>query len=153
MFVVRPPNEVADRHLVSILTADQVRDVGGLTSAAIVGEYRDGVHDPEHLKSNVAFQRMMHTVIETWLPSSPRFAEEARERGEGSVVVIDGRTPYGEGEVPFVDMVGAFEVAGGEVVSYHPNHEHRLLTADGWMALDTPLHEAIVRHLIVSRSG
>ena len=148
MFVARPPGSESDRHFVSILTSSQAEACGGLTPAAIVGEFEGGAHEPEHFKPNVAFLRTLHRVIETWLPTHPPFADEAMRRGGGNVVVIDGRTPAPEGQVPLVDMLGAFDIEGGVAVRYHANREHELLTGDGWMSLDAPLHEAVVRAIV-----
>lgn len=149
VFVAQPSGAPQPLHLASPLTLEQVQAKGGLVPAAIMGRFEGGVVDAAHFEPNAPFLRVLHRVVARWFPRQPEFVAEALAQGDGNLVVIDGRTPDRTAQVPPVDLLGAFEVEGGVLSTYHPNPEHRLVTDDGWMWLDAPLHDALVAELLV----
>ena len=74
---------------------------------------------------------------------------EALRQGEGLVVVIDQRTPTPTGAVSAEDIVGAFAVHSGQLVSgsYRPNPNHALLTANGFFQLGSELQPCLLQTL------
>ena len=67
--------------------------------------------------------------------------DEARRIGNGTVVVIDRRTPTPEGAVPPEDIVGAFVAEDGKVGAYMASPNHRLLTEQGFFRLGDRLED------------
>src|SRR4051812_24574704 len=86
--------------------------------------------------------------------SWPRYNAEAKRIGEGWVYVIDARPANPRGRVPPEDILGAFEVKAGRVVtdSYRRNAKHVILSKDGFFQLDAVLRKRLLGEL-ASRHG
>lgn len=115
------PGEGSDQRpfiqILSVLSPDESKAIGGIPGEAIVGFIGDAVKDPETLNAvtgqefsaeefrpNPTFTSLMQHVIGTLGPTHPRLIETAREQGHGSVGIIDLRTPEG--------VMGAVPMAG-----------------------------------------
>jgi hypothetical protein len=128
----------------------------GLRSEAIIGVLRHPVEVaeaiiPENFVQNRAFVDFLHEVIGRRGPGvSGLMAEAARQR-EGAVAIgiIDERTPTPLGEVPSEDIIGTFDVEGGQVAfgSYRANPHHRILTDRGFFQLEAELLECLLEEL------
>ena len=93
----------------------------GLAPEAILGVLlrplgQDEPITPEVFARNRVFAEFLHAVIARHGPEQPGCQAEAKRLGEGWIYIIDQRTPTPEGPVPPEDIIGAFEVKGGEVV-------------------------------------
>ena len=83
---------------------------------------------PDNFVANSVFRTFLNSVIAEWGPADPELQDEARRIGNGTVVVIDRRTPTPEGAVPPEDIIGAFVAEDGKVGAYMASPNHRLLT-------------------------
>lgn len=126
----------------------------GLPPEAIVGILLRPLEQGEPITPSVFarnhnFVDFLHQVIARRGPSMPGLVEEARRQGEGWVYIIDQRTRDPQGSVPPEDIIGVFEVAGGEVVidSYHPSPKHQILSVDGFFRLDSELQSCLLDEL------
>jgi hypothetical protein len=107
----------------------------GLPPEIVVGVLRGPVESVEAITPavfarNRVFVDFMHSVIARRGPELPGLVAAARRQGDGWVYIIDQRTPTPQGAVPPEDIVGAFEVKGGQVVpgSYRPSSNHMILS-------------------------
>jgi hypothetical protein len=114
----------------------------GLPPEIIVGVLRGPVESVEAITPavfarNGVFVDFMHGVIAGRGPELPGLVAAARRQGDGWVYIIDQRTPTPQGAVPPEDIVGAFEVRGGQVVpgSYRPSPKHMILSSRGFFQL------------------
>jgi len=110
---------------------------------------------PQVFARNRPFVEFLHTVIARYAPQEPGCQAEAVRLGEGWVYIIDQRTPTPAEAVPPEDIIGAFEVKGGEVVpgSYRPNHRHLILSPRGFFRLNPGLHACLLRELRSRNAG
>lgn len=132
------------QRVLSLLSSDEVRALGHLPGAAIVGVYTGQTDSLETFQPNRAFLDLLHRVMEEVGMSSPEMAASAAERRTCWMYVIDPRTPDGpDGEVAPEDIIGVFEARDGKLVqgSYQPNPNYRVLTANGPTQL-TPAQRA-----------
>ena len=127
--------------------------LGGIPWEAVVGEFSGGPGDMsvESFRPNPAFVAFLHETIRLWGPRDPELRASARSHSNGWIYIIDLRTPEGPlGRVPPEDIIGAFQVAGGEIVegSYERCATHRVYTHNGMCQLPGALTQAFVRRLL-----
>jgi hypothetical protein len=105
---------------------------------------------PDNFADNKAFIEFLHGFIAQEAPSLPGLQAEARRQQEGWVYLLDARIQEPAGEVPPEDILGAFEVKGGEVVagSYQMSTRHALFSRSGFFRLDPELHRRLVEELV-----
>jgi hypothetical protein len=134
--------------IVSLLAPPEIEQLGGIPGEAVVGQLltppaAGHAPDPASFRVNVRFVEFLHLVIARWAPKEPQFAAAAKRQRDGWVYILDGRTPTPQGNVPPEDIIGAFEVQGGEVVtdSYQAFPEHRVFTERGAVQLTPFLRE------------
>jgi hypothetical protein len=119
----------------------------------IVGAFstKNAEMKPSHnsFVQNKLFADFLHETIGKHAPSTPSMRQAARQRVEGWIYLLDGRTPTPEGDVPLHDIFGGFEVRGGTVVtgSYHRFDEHLLYTELGFFQLEDALRLCIMFEL------
>jgi hypothetical protein len=138
------------QRVLSILTPEEAKSLGGLPAEAIVGILQGEELTVEALRPNPRFVEFMHRVIRIAAPEDPELQTAAAEQGDGWVYIIDLRTPEGaQGRVPPDDIIGAFEVRSGQIVagSYWPNENYRAFTRNGVVQLPPSLREAFIRAL------
>jgi hypothetical protein len=102
------------------------------------------------------FVDFMHGVIARRGSDLPGLVEEARRQGNGWVYIVDQRTRTPEGPVPPEDIIGAFEVKGGQIVpgSYRRSPKHKILSADGFLQLGSELQSCLLAEIaVVAESG
>jgi hypothetical protein len=126
----------------------------GLAPEAIVGVLLRPLNPgesitPEVFARNRAFVDFLHSVIARHGPDQPGCRAEAKRLGEGWVYIIDQRTKTPGGPVPPEDIIGAFQVKAGEVLSgsYQASPRHMLLTSDGFFRLEDGLQQCLLREL------
>jgi hypothetical protein len=134
----------------------EVFSKAGARGEAIIGSLphgeggADGVITPEGFVPNEEFHRLLQETVAEHAPTFEGCRAAAEQIGNGSVYVIDRRTPTPEGPVPPEDIIGGFKVADGRVVpgSYFGNPNHRLLTERGFFHLEDGLHQRLVAELV-----
>ena len=141
LYLVRTPDGPKNYVTVDCLSSERIRECG-LLPEMIVGVLRGPVESVEAITPavfarNRVFVDFMHSVIARRGPELPGLIAAARRQGDGFVYIIDQRTPTPQGAVPMEDIVGGFEVKGGQVVpgSYRPNSEHMILSSRGFFQL------------------
>ena len=153
----------ADLHVFRIEFEGQPRDVlslipinaafeEGFPRASIIGFVRNPIQPGQavfEIDENPEFVDLLHAVIARHAPSWPQFQKEARRQKEGWIYVIDGRTPDPGGEVPGIDIIGAFELNSGVCCSdsYRRNPNHRLMTERGLFKLPPALHRVLLEQV------
>jgi hypothetical protein len=153
VYRIRTPD--GEVEVVSLVPPEQVVSEG-LSAPAIIGGYGGIVENERDLVSgfrpNGAFLDLLHSLISAHAPALRAVQESARRQGSGEVLVIDGRTPTPDGEIPSRDIIGGFSVENGAIVpeSYQPNPHHRLLTADGLFQLEPTLYERLIERIAAS---
>lgn len=131
----------------------------GLAPEAIIGVLPlrpDEPITPDVFARNRVFVDFMHGVIARRGPQLAGLIAEAQRQGEGWVYVVDQRTRTPQGAVPPEDIVGAFEVKGGQVVpgAYRPSPNHQILSADGFFQLGSELQPCLLEELTaLSKKG
>ena len=158
VFVVRAVVGGAPRDYATILPPEAVFATG-LPNEAIVGLLLEPPSDgrplsPDAFAENPAFRKVLDEVIGRHAPDEPALRDEARRLGSGYVYVIDGRTPDPRAQAPAEDVIGAFQVRGGELVRepYLPNPRHRLFTGNGFFRLSDTLHQRLLEEIARRRA-
>ena len=151
-YVVRTPD--GWKHYVSFLPFEHVVSANGLVPEAIVGMLLRPLEDggkyaPDNFSPNRAFVDFMHEAIARRGPDVPDLQAEARRRGDGWIDVVDQRTKMTGGAVPIEDLVGGFEIRGGNLVpgGYQRNPNHVILSEDGFFQLPEELEQALLEEL------
>jgi len=125
------------------LLAPDIAFKHGLAGPAVAGVFRSDDLSPENFVPNRTFVEILHRVIREHAPLLQGFEQAVRTQRQGSLSIIDLRTPEGpNGNVPPDDIVGAFAVAGGKAsaATYVPNPNYRVFTNNGLTRLPGPLH-------------
>ena len=126
----------------------------GLPAEAIIGvllrplESGEAV-TPAVFARNRVFVDFLHALIARRGPELPGLVAAAARQGDGWVYVIDQRTRTPQGAIPPEDILGGFEVKGGQVVagSYRANPKHMILSPDGFFKLDAELQAYLLEEL------
>ena len=141
---------VPAQQVMSILTPQEVQTLGGLPGQAVAGLLVGPFGSPGSFRPNRVFVDFLHDVVRSAGPTDPELQAAAQAQGEGSVVIVDLRTPEGpQGRVPPEDILGAFEVKAGQLVpgSYLANPNYVVLTRHGLVRLPPGLRAAFVHSL------
>ena len=95
-----------------------------------------------------ASSSFLHEFVGTQATSNEELQEAAREQGEGFVYMIDQRTPDTDGDVPQMDIIGAFEIKDGQITadSYAPNPSHKMITEAGLVDIGDDLRDLMLEH-------
>jgi hypothetical protein len=132
----------------------------GLAPEAIVGVLLRPLEPeepitPEVFARNRVFVEFLHMVIAQHGSDQPGCRAEAERLGEGWIYIIDQRTATPEGPVPPEDIIGAFEVKGGEVLSgsYRVSPKHMILSPRGFFRLEDGLRRCLLRELASRNAG
>lgn len=148
VFAYRLESDIGDRAAVSFLEPAWVAE-HGLAVESVLGfvepAKRVAQLAPPDFRENPAFLRLLSRVIFEEVGNDPTLHMEADVQGEGSVYLLDGRTPNPGGRVPPEDIIGAVKVEAGRVVpgSFRHNPRHRLLTAHGCFRLSLLMDAAL----------
>lgn len=143
-------------HVLSILGPLEAAALGGLPREAVAGVMDGDGSSIEAFRPNPVFADFLHHVIRTAGPEDLDLQAAAIRQENGWVYIIDLRTPDGpQGRVPPEDIIGAFEVRSGRIVSgsYWRNDQHLVFSAHGLVQLPPSLREAFVRSLERSRES
>lgn len=145
--------------VLTVLSPEDQAAIGGIPTEAIAGLIGSAAEHPETLvtgegisvhefQPNPVFSEFMHYVIRTFGPLDAELRQAARQQENGSVGVIDMRTPEGPmGRVPLEDIIGIFAVADGKLGVYHSNDKHLVFTANGLVQLPPSLRQVHIREL------
>lgn len=135
---------------VSFLAPALIEKRGGLRPEMILGSLPGDSPElsPEKFSPNPVFIRFLHFVIFKHGRNCPGLLAEARRQQDGWVYISDARLGQWEEKIPLEDMIGAFEVKGGQLVRYQPNEGHQLFTEKGFVKLDGWFFERLVEEVI-----
>jgi hypothetical protein len=138
------------RYLATMLPHDTVFATG-LPSEAILGEFTNGPEDlsPIAFQQNQLFIKFLSYVIGKHAKECPGLLAETRRQKDGFVYILDNRTPTPDGTVPPEDIIGAMEIANGQMIRYHGSLNYRLLTTDGFMQLEAWLKDRLIEELFI----
>ena len=93
------PNLESATKVVNVLTPEEQVSIGGIPKEAIAGVldgWKPGqIISPEMFRPNPAFLVFMQQVIESLGPSDLKLRAGARQQGNGSIGIVDHRTPEG----------------------------------------------------------
>jgi hypothetical protein len=141
-----------ERNVVSLLGPEWVFQQG-LHPEAVIAVLPDGADlddiTPTDVRENGPFLRLLSRVIFENAERCSLLRREAEVQGNGYIYLLDGRTLNPGGRVPPEDIIGAFEVRAGALVSgsYQQNSRHRLFTTDGWFRLPAEIENALLARL------
>jgi hypothetical protein len=119
-----------------------------IPSSAIVGRIERGENGRvEKFFENPDFLKILHRCVEINGPFSPTLQEEAAKQKNGIIFVVDGRVSDILGKILPEDIIGAFEVRGGQVhpETYRANSNHRIYSNKGFFQLDCYLEAALLK--------
>ena len=137
------------KHYVTVTPPGRSPEAGVIAEAIVGALLRPAdqlnVVTPDNFARNSVFVDFLHGVIAEHGPSVPGLAAEAKRKVEGWVYIIDGRAPTPQDSVSPEDIIGAFQVKGGEVVpgSYQRNGKHAVLSGNGFFRLDPVLRQQL----------
>jgi hypothetical protein len=137
------------KHYVTLTPSSHAFEAGVIPEAIVGVLLRPtdqvGGITPDNFARNSVFVDFLHGVIAEHGPSVPGLVAEAKRKVEGWVYIIDGRAPSPQGLVSPEDIIGAFQVKGGEVVpgSYQRNGNHAVLSSNGFFRLESVLREKL----------
>jgi hypothetical protein len=151
--VVTVSNSGEEVHCVTCMSIERVF-AEGLPPKAIIGILRRPLGSSEKIEpSNFTRNRVvvdfMHDVISRRCPEIADLKSAARRQGEGWVYLLDARTKTPKGAVPPEDIIGAFAVKAGEIVSgsYAPNPRHLLFSSNGIFQLPPEFRKMLLDEL------
>lgn len=125
----------------------------GLPSPSVVGSVPQGAGEItlENFTPNQEFSDFLSFVIAKHGAADPALVSQAKEQGDGWVLMVDLRVDEDEAEVETEDVLGAFRVEGGEVVpgSFRGNPNHELLSERGLVQVDEWVHEKLIEELLL----
>nr|WKN39985.1 hypothetical protein K4G66_14930 [Tunicatimonas sp. TK19036] len=142
--------ESNETKVLSLLTPDELNEMGNLPSIAICATFEGKLAKPINFKVNKAFVYFMHQTISKKAPSLQSIKKSAVEQGDGYIYIIDFRTPEGIiGNVPSEDIIGAFKVADGKIVanSYRGNDKHQVFTKNGLVKFPPGLDKILIEEI------
>lgn len=128
----------------SPLSPEEVNQVGGLKSEAIIGFLNYGGTRIEDFVPNKIFLDFMQNVIAVEAPKELTLQKAAMEQQEEWIYIIDGRSPNKDAEAE--DIIGAFEVKNGLIIpdSYYPNENYSVYGENGLFQLPDSLYEILI---------
>ncbi|MDX2245092.1 MAG: hypothetical protein NW224_30815 [Leptolyngbyaceae cyanobacterium bins.302] len=136
--------------VVSLLSPEEAVSQG-LPSKAIIGTVPENstTINQNHFKANQEFVDFLHEIISRYAPMLPTLQLEAKQQGDGWVYVIDARVADAQGQVDPEEIIGAFQVKAGKIVTgkYQANANYRLVSKQGVLQIDSYLQEKLLEEL------
>lgn len=138
------------REAISVWSEETVQ-ARGLAQRSIIGIFTAAA--PKHGRpprssfwENPDFKQGLHDIVKEVAPDIPEFAQQAREKGEESIYLIDLRAPENVEKIPEEDVIGGFRVKNGRVDrgSYAPNASYRILGSQGLSILPVAVHNRLL---------
>lgn|GEM_PF-1304944 len=122
----------------------------GLARECIVGTSQYPIEagatfSPDNFARNPLFVKLLHQVVAEEGPKLAGLQADAKEVGEGPVIVFDLRTANPEAR----DVIGYFQAKDGKLLpdSYQRGQKHMLLSQDGFFRLEPALHIKLLERL------
>lgn len=136
------------RRFASPLPEDVIRDKG-MPSEAIAGEFtgRATGSDPADFEPNPVFVKFLQWSIAKHIRDCPEFVEEAKKRGEGSLLVVDARALPIEDAVEDEDLIGVVQVKDGKADKFSGFAKYIPYTSKGFTQLVPSLHKMYLQEL------
>jgi len=111
----------------SFVPPEVIKQIGGLPTVAVYGFMHGEVLGAGQFQPNPPFLNFLHDVIRHHVPNDPAMQSGARQQRNGSLSIVDLRTPEGpQGRVPPEDVIGIFEIKDGAIRPgyYFPNDKY-----------------------------
>ncbi len=139
------------QRVMTFLEEEELRQLDGLPPQAVIGL----VDAAGQLQVNSVFREFLHETISRYAPLDPDMREAARQTVDGRMVYVDSRVPETLKPVPEEDIIGWFQVRGGQIVdaSYLPNPDHRLTGNFGISAAISAMRKPMVQILIARHTA
>jgi hypothetical protein len=154
VYLVRVNDQL--REALSIAPPEWV-EAHGLPHKSIVGIYtqpapKGGKPPLESFWTNPDFLDLLHSVVAEHGPRLPALLATALEQWEGIVYLVDERSAPTEDGAAATDVIGGFEVNGGQLnaASYLRNPNYDPVTASGALRLDALLATALTERALVA---
>ncbi|MDB5172916.1 MAG: hypothetical protein JWO87_552 [Phycisphaerales bacterium] len=138
-----------DRTILSPLSPEDVRQVGGLRDEAVIGEViapGPGLN-PNNFVPNPAFAQFLHKVLAIHAPRCPGLMDAVKETGTGTILILDKRSQTHPTERDTKDILATVEVKDGRLSRYVINPQHQLVTDHGFTVLDPWYQEKLIEEL------
>lgn len=121
----------------------------GMPSEALAGEFIGGKQDtsPEDFETNPVFVKFLQWSVAKHIRDCPEFVEEAKKRGDGSLLVVDVRALPVTGEVEDEDLIGVVQVKGGKAEKFSGFARYQPYTTKGFTQLVPSLQEKYIEEL------
>lgn len=152
LFDISNPVSKEQLKAVSILSLEEVNKIGKLPNEAILGVVNgeSSAININNFRNNKAFIDFMHNIISVEALKDQSIHESAAQQNNGWLYIIDERMSleFG-GEISPEDIIGAFEVKDGKIVSnsYQPNASYSVFSENGFIQLPHSLHQSLINAL------
>jgi hypothetical protein len=129
----------------SPLSPEEVNQIGGLKSEAIIGFLNNEIAYREGFSPNKVFLDFMQNIIAAEAPKDLALQKAAMEEHEEWIYIIDNRCPDEDAEPE--DIIGAFEVKDGIIIpgSYYRNENYSVYGENGLFQLPDSLYEVLIQ--------
>jgi hypothetical protein len=129
----------------SPLSPEEVNQIGGLKSEAIIGFLNNEQAYREGFSPNKVFLDFMQDIIAAEAPKDLALKKAAMEEQEEWIYIIDNRCPNEDAEPE--DIIGAFEVKDGIIIpgSYYRNENYSVYGENGLFQLPDSLYEVLIQ--------
>lgn len=136
------------RRLASPLPEDIIMKQG-MPSEALAGEFKGKAQTraPEDFEANPVFVKFLQWSIAKHIRDCPEFIEEAKRRGDGSLLVVDVRALPLKDNVADEDLIGVVEVKQGKAEKFSGFARYQPYTSKGFTQLVPSLHEKYLQEL------
>lgn len=123
----------------------------GLVSEALAGEFKGAEQStsPEDFETNPVFVKFLQWSIAKHIRDCPEFIEEAKQRGNGSLLVVDVRAlPItGKDTVKDEDLIGVVQVKDGKAETFSGFARYQPYTSKGFTQLVPSLQQKYMQEL------
>lgn len=121
----------------------------GMPSEALAGEFMGGEQStsPDDFEANPAFVKFLQWSIAKHIHDCPEFVDEARKRGDGSLLVVDVRALPVVDQVEDEDLIGVVQVKDGKAEKFSGFARYQPYTRKGFTQLVPSLQEKYLEEL------
>ena len=146
--IVDNPNGGIDRYY-TFVSIDVFKK--GLISEAIIGLNKNSKDNGEKINvedfvENSVFKKLLHKVIQEYVPLENSFRNELKRQKNGWIYVMDKRDKNFNSESN--NIIGGFKIENNKIIKYVPNKRHKLFTEKGFFILDDPIEKKLIEVIL-----